>query len=129
MTKIIVKTDNAPDAIGPYSQGIFIESKNLVFTAGQIALDPNTNFLIEGDIESQTKRVLENLKAILEAAGTGLDKVIKTTVFLKNMDDFPRMNGVYEKYFNENPPARSAVEVNRLPKEALIMIECIALSS
>ena len=126
MTKIIVKTDNAPKAIGPYSQGISVESTKFVFTAGQIALDPSTNLLVEGDIEMQTERVLENLKAVLEAAGTGLDKVIKTTVFLKDMDDFSRMNGVYETYFDENPPARSAVEVNRLPKDSLIEIECVA---
>lgn len=127
MSKIVVKTDKAPDAVGPYSQGISVESSRLVFTAGQIALDPDTNVLVEGDIELQTKRVLENLKAILESAGTGMENVVKTTVFLKDMNDFIRMNQVYETYFSGNPPARSAVEVTRLPKEALIMVECVAL--
>lgn len=100
-----------------------------MFTAGQIALDPNTNILVEGDIEVQTKRVLENLKAILESAGSGMENVVKTTVFLKDMNDFTRMNQIYETYFVGNPPARSAVEVTRLPKEALVMMECVALST
>ena len=126
MSKSVVKTDKAPKAIGPYSQGISIESNPLVFTAGQIALDPKTGTMVEGDIEIQTRRVLDNLKAILGAAGTGLEQVVKSTVFLKDMNDFTRMNQVYETYFNESPPARSAVEVARLPKEALVMIECVA---
>lgn len=129
MSKIIVKTDKAPDAVGPYSQGVSVESSRMVFTAGQIALDPNTNILVEGDIEVQTKRVLENLKAILESAGSGMENVVKTTVFLKDMNDFTRMNQIYETYFGGNPPARSAVEVTRLPKEALVMMECVALST
>ena len=126
MSKTIVKTDNAPEAIGPYSQGIIVDSTRLIFTAGQIPLDPKTGYPVRHDIEVQTKQVIENLKGVLEAAGTGLDKVVKTTVFLKNMDDFPKMNRVYEKYFGGNPPARSAVEVSKLPKDVLIEIECIA---
>jgi len=126
MVRTIVKTDQAPEAIGPYSQGVVVEAGQLVFTAGQISMDPKTGCLVEGDIEVQTKRAIENLRAVLEAAGTGLDRVVKTTVFLKDMNDFPRMNRVYEAYFGENPPARSAVEVARLPKDVLIEIECVA---
>ena len=126
MSRTIVKTDEAPEAIGPYSQGIIVESTRFVFTAGQIPLDPRVGCLVEGDIEVQTKQVLENITAVLEAASSGLDRVIKTTVFMKDMNDFPRMNRVYETYFKENPPARSAVEVARLPKDALVEIECVA---
>jgi len=129
MSKTVVKTEKAPEAIGPYSQGVLVEAGRLVFTAGQIPLDPKTGSLVRGDIEVQTKRVLENLSAVLEAAGTTLDRVIKTTVFLKNMNDFPKMNRVYETFFGKNPPARSAVEVACLPKDALIEIECIATVS
>lgn len=129
MSKTVVKTEKAPEAIGPYSQGVLVEAGRLVFTAGQIPLDPKTGSLVRGDIEVQTKRVLENLSAVLEAAGTTLDRVIKTTVFLKNMSDFPKMNRVYETFFGKNPPARSAVEVACLPKDALIEIECIATVS
>lgn len=124
--KQIIKTDKAPAAIGPYSQGVITDANRLVFTAGQIPIDPETGNLVDGDIEVQTKRVLENVKAVLEAAGSGLDRVIKATVFLKDMNDFPRMNGVYETFFGENPPARSAVEVARLPKDVAIEVECIA---
>ncbi len=127
MAMTIVKTDKAPEAIGPYSQGVIADSTRLVFTAGQIPLDAKTGYPVRTDIEVQTRQVIENLKGVLEAAGTGLDRVIKTTVFLKSMDDFPRMNRVYEKYFGNNPPARSAVEVSRLPKDALIEMECVAV--
>ena len=126
MPKKIVKTTKAPEAIGPYSQGVVVEPGRLLFTAGQIALDPKTGYLVDGDIEVQTQKALENLKAILEAAGTGLDRVVKTTVFLKSIDDFPKMNRVYETFFHENPPARSAIEVAALPKSALVEIECVA---
>ena len=129
MVSTTVKTEHAPEAIGPYSQGVIVESSRLVFTAMQIPLDPTTNHLVEGDIEVQTIRVIENIKAVLEAAGIGLDTVVKTTVFLKEMDDFSVMNRIYGKYFEENPPARSAVEVARLPKDALIGMECIAFMS
>ncbi|RMF61162.1 MAG: RidA family protein, partial [Calditrichaeota bacterium] len=108
----------------PYNQAIVIG--NLVFTAGQVAIDPETNQLLEGDIREQTRLVLENLGAVLKAAGSDFSHVIKTTVFLKNMDDFAAMNEVYAEYFQEAAPARSAVEVSRLPKDVLVEIECIA---
>jgi 2-iminobutanoate/2-iminopropanoate deaminase len=123
--KKIVVTENAPRAIGPYSQAVRIEE--LVFTAGQIGLDPATMELVEGGIEAQTRQVLTNLKNVLEAAGSGLNYVIKTTVFLKDMADFAAMNAVYAEFFGENPPARSTVAVAALPKGALVEIECVAL--
>ncbi|HHS14058.1 MAG TPA: RidA family protein [bacterium] len=126
MSKECISTDRAPSAIGPYSQAVRIRAGDLIFTAGQLPMDPKSGSLIDGDIEAQTVRVLENIKAVLEAAGSGLDQVVKTTVFLKSMDDFPRMNTVYGTFFKENPPARSAVEVSRLPRDARIEIECIA---
>lgn len=129
MPKTIVKTDEAPAAIGPYNQGIVTDGSRLVFTAGQIPLDPGTGTLVEGGIEAQTRRALDNLKAVLKAAGAGLEDVVKTTVFLKDMDDFGRMNEIYGTYFGENPPARSAVEVSRLPKDVLIEVECVAVVS
>lgn len=119
-----IKTDKAPAAIGPYSQGIEFDSK-LVFTSGQIPLDPKTGQMVEGDIKVQTKQVLENLKAVLEAGGSNLKKVIKCTVFLADMNDFAAMNEVYGEYFNQAPPARSAFQVARLPKDAKIEIEAI----
>ncbi|MDQ7799503.1 MAG: RidA family protein [Candidatus Edwardsbacteria bacterium] len=121
----IIKTDKAPAAIGPYSQGIEFDSK-LVFTSGQIPLDPKTGQLVVGDIKVQTRQVLENLKAVLEAGGSNLKKVIKCTVFLADMNDFAAMNEVYGEYFNQAPPARSAFQVARLPKDARIEIEAIA---
>jgi len=123
--KTIVSTNNAPAAIGPYSQAIKIG--NLLFTAGQIAINPKTSQVEETTIEGQTKQVLLNLKAILEAGGSSLNKVAKTTVFLKNMNDFVAMNGVYAEFFTDAPPARSSIEVARLPKDVLVEIECIAL--
>jgi len=120
-----IKTDKAPAAIGPYSQGIEVDSK-LVFTSGQIPLDPKTGQLVEGDINVQTRQVMENLKAVLEAGGSSLKKVIKCTVFLADMNDFAAMNEVYGEYFNQAPPARSAFQVARLPKDAKIEIEAIA---
>jgi len=121
----VIATTNAPQAVGPYSQAVRIG--NFVFTAGQVGLKPEGG-PIEGDIVAQTRQVLENLKAVLEAAGADLSTVIKTTVFLANMDDFAAMNGVYAEYFGEsNPPARSTVQVARLPLGALVEIEAIAL--
>jgi 2-iminobutanoate/2-iminopropanoate deaminase len=125
--KKLIQTDRAPKAIGPYSQGVSIESGKLIFTAGQIPFHPGTNQMVDGGIEKQTEQVIQNLKAILEAGGSGLDRVVKTTVFLKQMGDFQAMNSVYEKYFSSNPPARSTVEVSALPKGALIEIECVAI--
>jgi len=125
--KQVVYSRNAPAPVGPYSQAIVIG--HLVFTAGQIAIDPATGELVQKDIKAQTRQVLKNLAAVLEAAGTDLDHVVKTTVFLKRMEDFPYMNEVYAEFFPENPPARSAVEVSRLPKDVLVEIECIAWRS
>ncbi|HKM89397.1 MAG TPA: RidA family protein [Candidatus Acidoferrales bacterium] len=122
----VIATDTAPKAIGPYSQAI--RSAGLLFLAGQIPLDPATMQLVEGDIEKQTERVLENIKSILTAAGSSLDRVVKTTVFLKDMNEFAAMNEVYERYFPQNPPARSTVEAARLPRDARIEIEVIALA-
>ncbi len=129
MVKEIIQTDQAPEAIGPYSQGVVAQSDRLLFTSGQIALDPKKGSLIDGDIKAQTKQVLENIRGVLEAAGSGFDKVVKTTVFLRDMSDFTEMNRVYGTYFQEKPPARSTVEVSRLPKGARLEIECIAVVS
>ncbi|GKU23409.1 RidA family protein [Clostridium folliculivorans] len=124
--KNIISTENAPKAIGPYSQGISIEK--LVFTSGQIPLDPATGELIT-EIKAATKRSMLNVKAILEQAGSSLDNIIKATIFLKNIDDFNSVNEVYGEFFKENPPARSCVEVSRLPKDAVIEIEVIAFKN
>jgi 2-iminobutanoate/2-iminopropanoate deaminase len=125
MSRAVVATQTAPQAIGPYSQAI--KANGLVFTSGQISIDPSINQLIEGDISAQTERVLNNVSAILKAAGTGLERVVKTTVFLKNMSEFAQMNEVYARFFGANPPARSTVEVARLPKDVLVEIDVIAL--
>jgi 2-iminobutanoate/2-iminopropanoate deaminase len=124
--KEIVATENAPKAIGPYSQAVI--HNGLVFLSGQIPLDPSTNQIVEGDIVVQTERVLENIRAVLEASRSTLAGVLKTTVFLKNMADFPKMNEVYSRYFPECPPARSTVEAARLPKDVQVEIEVIAIS-
>jgi 2-iminobutanoate/2-iminopropanoate deaminase len=127
MSKAVIATASAPAAIGPYAQGVRVGS--LVFTAGQIALDPATQQIVAGGISEQTTRVLENLKAILEAAGSSLAKVVKATVFLKDFNDFAAMNAVYGAYLGPQgvpPPARTTVEVSRLPKDVLVEIELIA---
>jgi 2-iminobutanoate/2-iminopropanoate deaminase len=126
MEKTIVATKNAPAAIGPYSQGVRIG--HLVYTAGQIPLDPATGQLVDGDIAAQTEQVLRNLSGVLEAGGSSLTRVIKTTVFLRTMDDFAAMNGVYGRYFAENPPARTTVAVIGLPLNALVEIEAVGLA-
>jgi 2-iminobutanoate/2-iminopropanoate deaminase len=123
--KKIVSTEKAPKAIGPYSQAI--RTENLLFTAGQVGLDPATMELVEGGVEAQTRQVLTNLRHVLESADSGLKFVVKTTVFLQDIADFARMNSVYAEFFSENPPARSTVQVAGLPKGALVEIECIAL--
>lgn len=121
----IVSTKAAPAAIGPYSQGNIFG--NLIFTSGQVPLDPETGAIVGATIEEQTEQVLKNVKAILEEAGSSLDKVLKTTVFIKDMNDFAAMNAVYAKYFTEGSfPSRSAVEVARLPKDVMVEIETIA---
>ena len=124
--RTIIATDRGPKAIGPYSQAI--KANDLVFLSGQIPLDPATQQLISGDVAAQTERVLQNITAILDAAGTSLSRVVKTTVFLKNMNDFAAMNGVYGRHFTAEPPARSTVEVARLPKDVLVEIDVIALA-
>ena len=120
----IINSDQAPAPIGPYSQAIALD--NLLFTSGQIAIDPNTGDIIDGDAVAQTRQVLENLKAVLSAAGCNIDTVLKTTIYLKNMDDFTQVNEIYAKYFSDSLPARSTVEVSRLPKNVLVEIDCIA---
>ena len=122
----IISTKDAPQAIGPYSQAI--KANGFIFTSGQIAIDPATQQVVTGDVAAQTDRVLRNLSEILEAAGSGLGKVVRATVFLKNMSDFAAMNAVYGKYFSTAPPARSTVEVARLPKDVLVEIDVIALA-
>lgn len=121
-----IQTDLAPKAIGPYSQAI--KAGGLVFTSGQIPLDPSTMQVVEGDIQKQTELVLNNLKAVLEAAGTSIDRVVKTTVFLADMNDFAAMNEVYASFFSSNKPARSTVQAARLPRDVSIEIEAIALA-
>src|SRR3972149_4206635 len=125
MSKKIISTDKAPQAVGPYSQAVVLEKLNLIFVSGQIALTPGSKELIRGGIVEETKQVLENLKNILESAGSSLDKVVKTTVFLRSLDDFGLMNETYNQYFKSNFPARSAVQVAALPKGARGEIEDI----
>lgn len=122
----VIRTAEAPAAIGPYSQGIVVGGA-LLYTAGQLPLDPATGGIVGEDIAAQTRQALTNLQAILEAAGSSLSKVVKTTVFLQSMNDFAAMNEVYAQFFAEDPPARSAVEVAKLPKGARVEIEAVAL--
>ena len=121
----VIQTESAPRAVGPYSQAI--RAGAYVFTAGQVAIDPATNQFIGGDVTQQTRQVLSNLRAVLEAAGSGLDRVVKTTVFLTTMDNFQSMNGIYTEFFGDAPPARSTIAVAGLPLGALVEIECVAL--
>ena len=125
-TREAVSTPNAPKAIGPYSQAI--KANGFIFISGQVAFDPATGSLIPGGIEQQTEQVMKNLAAILQAAGSGWDKVVKTTVFLKNMSEFGQMNEVYGKFCKNAPPARSTVEVARLPRDVSVEIDVIALA-
>ncbi|HTO95325.1 MAG TPA: RidA family protein [Bacteroidota bacterium] len=126
MSKTVIATKSAPGAIGPYSQGT-VAAGALVFTAGQIPLNPATGELVAGDIRAQTRQVLENLRAILEAGGSDLSSVVKTTVFLKDLSDFAAMNEVFAEFFPGAPPARSAVEVARLPRDVRVEIEAIGV--
>ncbi len=122
----VISTKDGPQAIGPYSQAI--RANGFVFVSGQVAIDPATQQVINGDVTAQTDRALKNLSAILQAAGSGLAKAVRSTVFLKNMGDFAAMNEVYGRYFTSTPPARSTVEVARLPKDVLVEIDVIALA-
>jgi 2-iminobutanoate/2-iminopropanoate deaminase len=126
MQRGVVSTTRAPAAIGPYSQGV-VAGPGLVFTAGQIPIVPATGELVQGDIKAQTKQVLENIRAILEAAGSDLGSVVKTTVFLKDLTDFAAVNEVYAGFFPQSPPARSTVEVARLPRDVRVEIEAVAV--
>ena len=121
-----VSTEHAPKAIGPYSQAVL--SHGFAFLSGQIPLDPGSGQVVDGDVTAQTERVIQNLKAVLEASGSSLQEVVKTTVFLTDMRDFAKMNEVYARYFGENSPARSTVEVARLPRDVRVEIDCIAVA-
>jgi 2-iminobutanoate/2-iminopropanoate deaminase len=124
--KEVISTEKAPRAIGPYSQAI--RASGFVFVSGQVAFDPATGYLVEGGVTQQTARVMENLRAVLEAAGSSLENVVKTTVYLKSMEDFGRMNEIYGRFFPNQPPARSTVEVARLPRDVRVEIDVIALA-
>ncbi|QDG54185.1 RidA family protein [Persicimonas caeni] len=123
-TKVIVETDKAPKAIGPYSQAVGFNG--LLFCSGQIAIDPETDEIIDGGVEAQTARVMANLSAVLDARGLDFSHVIRTTIYLKNMTDFDKVNDIYGRFFDSNPPARATVEVSRLPKDVLVEIDMIA---
>ncbi|MGA9527236.1 MAG: RidA family protein [Terriglobales bacterium] len=122
----VISTEQAPKAIGPYSQAI--RAGGFIFTSGQVAIDPATQQILSGDVAAQTDRVLKNVAAILESSGSSMEKVVRCSVFLKNMGDFAAMNEVYGRYFKQAPPARSTVEVARLPKDVLVEIDAIALA-
>jgi 2-iminobutanoate/2-iminopropanoate deaminase len=123
--RIVVSTDKAPSAIGPYSQAV--KTDTMVYVSGQLAFDPATGNLVTDDIKTETRQAMNNLKMILEAAGSSLEKVVKTTLFIKNMDDFPFVNEVYGEFFTDNYPARACVEVARLPRDANFEAEAVAL--
>jgi 2-iminobutanoate/2-iminopropanoate deaminase len=125
MGKKVIQTDKAPKAIGPYSQAI--QAGNFLFLSGQIPLDPKTGELVKGDIRQQTKQVLENIKGVMESQGLGMEDIVKVTIFLKDIGNFNQVNEVYATYFPSSPPARSTVEVTKLPRDADIEIEAIAL--
>ena len=125
MNRTVIHTDKAPKAIGPYSQAIRTET--MIYTAGQTGLDPATGELVSSGVEAQTRQVLTNLKYVIEAAGSSVGNVVKTTVFLTDMSDFPKMNAIYAEFFGENPPARSTVAVAGLPKGGLVEIEAVVL--
>lgn len=123
--RTIISTDKAPGAIGPYSQAV--KTDTLVFVSGQLALDPLTGNLIDSDIQSETRQAMKNLKNILEAAGSSLEKIVKATLFIKDMNEFPLINEVYGEFFQNDPPARACVEVARLPKDANVEVEAVGL--
>ena len=121
----VVATENAPAAVGPYSQGV--RAGDFIFTAGQLGIDPSSGRLVEGGVEAQTRQALTNIQAVLEAAGSGLDRVVKATLYLHDMTDFQAVNAIYAQFFTKDPPARSAVQVAALPLGGLVMIEAVAL--
>ena len=125
MTRTIIKTDQAPEPVGPYSQAI--KANGWLYVSGQIPLDPSTGLLMEASFEDQVRKVLDTIKAILETGGSGLDRVVKATIFLTDMDRFAELNAIYAEYFGESCPARACVEVSRLPRDAQVEIEAIAL--
>ena len=125
--KSLVTTDKAPQAIGPYSQGVRVRCGELLFLSGQIPLEPASGEVVKGGVEAQTQQVLRNLEEVLIAGGSSLDSVLKTTVYLRNLDDFPKMNAVYQQFFRKDPPARSTVEVSRLPRQVEVEIDAIAV--
>jgi len=127
MTKTVIKTDKAPQAIGPYSQAVAVPSGHLIFCSGQIPLDPATGNMVEGDVTVQAERVMENIKGLLEACGVGFEHVVKSTIFLANMGDFAKVNEIYGKRFPTNPPSRSTVQAAALPRGALLEVEVIAV--
>lgn len=136
LNKIIVSTDDAPKALGAYSQGVLYDSsiltsgvKRILFTAGQIGLDPQTGEMVSGGVGAETERAMENLKAVVIAGGSSMDKVLKVTIFLADINDFAAVNEIYSRYFKDDPPARSAIQVAALPKGALVEVECIAAVS
>ncbi|MCM0606809.1 MAG: RidA family protein [Xanthomonadaceae bacterium] len=124
LKKEIIETVNAPKPIGPYSQAVKVG--DLLFCSGQVAIEPVSNTVVANDIDGQTKQVMKNIEAVLTQAQMKFSNVVKTTIFLKSMHDFPKVNAIYGEYFTQNPPARSTVEVSRLPKDVLVEIECIA---
>jgi 2-iminobutanoate/2-iminopropanoate deaminase len=125
MSRTIVETDTAPDAIGPYSQAV--KTGSLVFVSGQLAIDPATGVLKQDNIQEETRQAMRNLKNVLEASGSNLEKIVKTTLFIKNMDEFPLINEAYGEFFPKEPPARACVEVARLPKDANVEIEAVGM--
>jgi 2-iminobutanoate/2-iminopropanoate deaminase len=129
MHKTIVRTSEAPAAIGPYSQAVVVQlgDKRMIFTSGQVGFDPRSGAMVEGGVEEQTRQVIANLGAVLAAAGAGLEHVVKTTIFLANMDDFAAVNAVYGERFGSDPPARSTVQAARLPRDAKVEIEAVAI--
>lgn len=129
MARETIQTEKAPKAIGPYSQAVKVDCGKMIFCSGQIPLDPKTGAMIEGDVAAQTRQVMENLRAVLEAAGAGFEHVVRCNIFLADMNDFGVVNEVYGQYFPQNPPSRATVQVARLPRDARVEIDCIAVIS